>query len=134
MHMQVQDVSSLHSSLHALPPSPCTCPPIAADLAANGRPKPGGPAGGLREPRRCAGCGERDWRAAGQLKVKCCLRRTARLGRAGQPRLFCCRAPDVAEPSGYQPSANALALTLVSSAVRQVGLRDWLRLHGRLHP
>jgi hypothetical protein len=43
--------------------------------------------GRFREPRRCAGCGEGAWRAAGRSNAG-----TGR-GRAGQPRRCCCRAP-----------------------------------------
>ncbi len=78
--------------------------------------------GRFREPGRCAGCGERGWRA-GQLEGQTLARKQ------GRSSAFAAGRGHVTPATrGYQPSAKALALAL---AARQVGLRDWLRqCHG----
>jgi hypothetical protein len=77
-------------------------------------------ASSFREPRRCAGCGERGWRAAGELEGQT-------LVRALQPRGHTAdRAPRPSRPAAALLLQSA-SLGLLPAIRERSGLRDWLR-------
>jgi hypothetical protein len=82
-------------------------------------------ASSFREPWRCAGCGERGWRAAGQLGGQMLeavepwtMRPAAQGPHGGQSASL---GPFQQATRGYQPSASAQAFALASLATRRWG-------------
>jgi hypothetical protein len=118
------------------PPSGHHTAPIS-DQAAD--PGPAGPTASTQSSSQqavaVAAIRDRDGCDAGSWMANCCPRRTARRGRAGQPRRCCCRAPAwgrFRQPHAVTSHSRTLSqLALASLAARQGGLRDWLpQCHG----